>query len=373
MNVACMANNNKNLAKTLIVLSACAALGFAATHLKHGLLHEDEAEYPVTHPWRQTLNIDKAYVAQINAIQHIELRSYERGYLQNIYVDEGQRVTKGQDMFQVMPLMMEAEFAKAKAEYELAKIEYDNTQNLQKRKVVSDNELALAKARLDKAAAEMKLADTHLKFTTVKAPFDGIMDRFRVRLGSLIEEGELLTTLSDNSQMWVYFNTSEADYLEYMSRKKSDEKQPVSLVLANGKRFDQTGYIDTIEADFNNETGNVAFRASFPNPNGLLRHGETGNVLLTEEFKDALVIPQKATFEILDKKFVYVIDKDEKVESRQITIAQEVPHLFLIKSGLEEGDTVLLEGLGKIKLGEHIKTHMEEREEVVKNLHLSVD
>lgn len=345
-------------------------LGLASCESEHH--GGEEAIFSVTKPWRQNVQIGKEYVAQIKAIQHIELRAYERGYLQNIYVDEGQEVKEGQEMFQIMPLIMKAEYQKAKAEYDVAKIKFDNTKNLAKRKVVSQNELALSKAELNKAEAELNLAKTHLDFTTIKAPFDGIMDRFHVRLGSLVEEGELLTSLSDNSKMWVYFNVSETDYLNFMSQKQDKRQLPVRLMLANGKEFSEQGRIDTIEADFNNETGNVAFRATFPNPEGLLRHGETGTVLLDEPFEGALVIPQKATFEVLDKKYVYVIGKDKVVHSREIEIAEEIQHLFIVKSGLKEEDLVIIDGLKKVHTGHKAEYELKDSKVVAADLDLPV-
>lgn len=364
----------QSIKKTHLIILTLAAILIVALavffHFKHEK-HEDlEAKFPITNPWRETLDIKKEYVAQIKAVQHIELRSMEKGYLQNIYVDEGQFIHKGQKMFQIMPLILEAELKKAKAEYQLAKIEYDNTLILQKKNVVSINELSLTKAKLDKAQAELDLAQTHLEFSTIKAPFDGIMDRFHVRLGSLVDEGELLTTLSDNSKMWVYFNVSEADYLNYMKNENDQNGSVVQLLLANGSIFDHEGVVDAIEAEFNNEVGNVAFRATFPNPNSLLRHGETGTVLLSKKYENALVIPQKATFEVLDKKFVYVIDAKNQVVSREIEIAAEVPHLFIVESGLSEKDKVLLEGLGKIHEKDVIKTEFQDHNKVSEGLQL---
>jgi membrane fusion protein (multidrug efflux system) len=326
-----------------------------------------------TKPWRETLEISDDYVAQIRAIQHIDLRSFEKGYLQKIFVNEGQAVKKGEPMFQLMPVLLEAELGEAKAEYERERIEYDNTKSLFEHKVVSANELALAKARLSKAEAEKKLAETHLSLTTMSAPFDGIVDRFRVRLGSLVDEGQLLTTLADNSQMWVYFNVSEADYLDFMAKKEENVKIPVTLLLANGQPFTQSGFIDTIEADFDNKTGNVAFRATFPNPDALLRHGETGTVRLTRKVENALVIPQKATFEVLDKKFVYVVDDKGTLQSREIKVAEEVPHLFAIRSGLQEGDTILLEGLGKVQAGQKVAIDLQSSKQVLASLALPVE
>lgn len=156
------------------------------------------------------------------------------------------------------------------------------------------------------------MARAELNFTDVKAPFDGIVDRLHEQQGSLVEEGAILTTLSDNSLMWVYFNVPEARYLEYMEElRQHQEELQVELVLANGQKFPYPGSIGAIEADFNNETGNIAFRADFPNPNGLLRHGQTGTILISRVEKNAVVIPQRATYEILAKKYVYVVEDSD--------------------------------------------------------------
>jgi membrane fusion protein (multidrug efflux system) len=269
--------------------------------------------------------------------------------LQNTFVDEGQFVKKGQRIFQIMPSVYQAEAQKAQAELNAAEIEYQNTKKLADSNIVSKTELALAKARLDKAKAELALAQANLGFTDIRAPFDGIVGKFHVRLGSLLDEGELLTTLSDNSKMWVYFNVPEAEYLDYTSSGSLNNLPKVILQMANNKKFDNPGVIETIEADFNNETGNIAFRATFPNPKRILRHGETGNVLMPHFLKDAMLIPQKATFDILDKKFVFVIDENGIVHSRQITIGEEMPHLYVVTEGLSEKDKILFEGLRKVR------------------------
>jgi membrane fusion protein, multidrug efflux system len=193
------------------------------------------------------------------------------------------------------------------------------------------------------------------------------MDRFHVRLGSLVDEGELLSTLSDNSKMWVYFNVPEAEYLDYAVKVKSDSPLKVKLQMANNQQFDQIGVVETIEADFNNETGNIAFRATFPNPKGMLRHGETGNILMPTSLKGALLIPQKATFEILDKKYVFVIDSG-KVKSRRITIGTEIPHLYVITEGLDEDDKVLVEGLRKVKNNQEIKYDFLSQDKIMADL-----
>lgn len=330
--------------------------------------HTEEAVFQTTSPLRSDTEVTREYVCQIRAIQHIELRALESGYLDNIFVDEGQRVHKGQQMFQILPKLYLAELRKAQAEVAVAQIEYQNTKRLAEGHVVSTSELALSKAKLDKAHAAQDLAKVHLGFTDIRAPFDGIMNRLLVRRGSVVEDGELLTTISDNSKMWVYFNVNEAEYLDYKTQADQGGMPPVRLLLANGKPFPALGKVETIEADFNNQTGTIAFRATFANPTGLLRHGETGKVLLTTALHSALILPQKATFDVMDKKYVFVLDQAGVVRSRQITIAHELPQVYVIASGLSERDTVLLDGLRKVKDGDKIATTFLSPKEVIAHL-----
>tara|TARA_R110002049_G_scaffold326_1_gene1754 strand:+ start:1333 stop:2424 length:1092 start_codon:yes stop_codon:yes gene_type:complete len=330
----------------------------------------EEATFLVTNPVKKDTLITKDYVSQIHSIRHIELRALEKGYLKHISVDEGQHVKKGQQMFQIMPNIYQAELQKAKAESNVAEIELKNTQLLADGNVVSPNELAMAKANLDKANAEVALAQTHLGFTSIKAPFDGIMDHLEAREGSLLDEGELLTTLSDNSKMWVYFNVPEAEYLDYIMNDTKKNNKTVELLMANNKRFNQKGIVETIEGEFNSETGNIAFRATFPNPDRILRHGETGSVLMTVPYKDVVIIPQKATFEILDKTYVFVVDKNNVVHQREISIGAELPHLFIVDKGLSENENILLEGIRMVKDQEKIHIKMVDGTSVLSNLAL---
>lgn len=334
---------------------------------------EEETRFLVSNPIKMDTTITKDYVCQINAISHIELRAQERGFLQKIYVDEGQCVKKGQLLFQIMPNLYQAEMERAKAEAEYAEIEYKNTSQLADKNVVSKNEQAMAKAKLNKAKAELSLTRTHLEFTEIRAPFDGIIGRFHMRLGSLIDEGDLITYLSDNSKMWVYFNVPEAEYLDYMTNLKSDDLMKVELLMANNTMFDYTGIVETIEADFNNETGNIAFRATFPNPKALLRHGETGNIQMNAPMKNVIIIPQKATFEVLEKKYVYVVDKNNIVRTREITVASEIPDLYVIKKGLNEREKIIIEGIRKVRNGDKIHYDYKKPQEILSNLKVFVE
>lgn len=351
----------------LILMSLCAAIISTSCQSK-----EEEKEHTgkllVTSPLLKDTTIIKDYVCQIHAIQHIEIRALEKGYLQNIFVDEGQLVKKGQLMFRIMPMMYEAEMQKAQAEANFAKTEYLNAKMLADSNIISKNQLALVKAKYDKAKAELSLSQVRLGFTEIKAPFDGIMDRFQVRLGSLVNEGDLLTTLSDNSKLWVYFNVPEAEYLNFRTVSQGDNMKNVRLLMANNEIYKYPGVVETIEADFNNETGNIAFRATFPNPEGLLRHGETGSIQMVVPLKKALIIPQKATFEILEKKYVYVVNKDNAVHSREIVIRSEMPDLYVIKSGLKPEERILLEGIRKVRDGDKITYRYQEPNSVISHL-----
>jgi membrane fusion protein (multidrug efflux system) len=170
--------------------------------------------------------------------------------------------------------------------------------------------------------------------------------------------------------MWVYFNVPEAEYLDYKMKAKKDSVMKVNLVMANHQMFEYPGLVQAIEADFNNETGNIAFRATFPNPKGLLRHGETGNILIKQPVKNAMLIPQKATFEVLEKKYVYTVDKDNVVRSKEIVIAAELPHVFLVQSGLKENDRILIEGLRQVRENEKIEYQIVKADSVISHLDL---
>ena len=360
---------NKNKIIMLFSLGAFLFFTQCQPHKEH---QESEVKFLVTNPIKMDTSVNKNYVSQIHSTQHIELRALERGYLEKVFVNEGQFVKKGQLMFQIMPRLYQAELQKSQAEAHYAEIEYQNTKKLAEGNVVAPNELALAEAKWDKAKAELSLAQVHLDFTQIRAPFDGIMDHLHVRIGSLLDEGELLTTLSDNHEMWVYFNVPEAEYLDYKIKLSEDGDKPlkVKLMLANNKLFENDGVVNTIEADFNNQTGNIMFRASFPNPKGLLRHGETGNVMVQAALDDALLIPQKCTFEILDKRYVFVVDKDNVVRSTQIEIGAELPHLYEVLAGLDESDKIILEGLRKVKDGDKVAYEIREPKKVLSELHL---
>lgn len=345
----------------------------ACTSAANNVEHQEIARYAVTSPLKVDTSFTKEYVSQIKSVRNIEIRAQEKGYLQNIYVDEGQFVKSGQLLFRIMPKIYEAELLKAEAEAKVAGIELQNTKILADKNVVSKNELSMAEAKRDQANAEMALAKLHLSFTEIRAPFDGTIDRLPLKLGSLVDESELLTSLSDNSQMFAYFNVSEPEYLDYQTNVKNRGDNKVNLLLANSQQLKYQGNVETIESEFNNETGNIAFRARFPNPDRLLRNGETGKVQMTVPLHDALIIPQKATYEIQDKKYVFVVDEKGVVKSRDISIAGAMPDLYVVGNGLTENDRILLEGVQKVKDESRIEPQFKSPREVIGQLRLKAE
>lgn len=376
--------------------------------------HHAEHKILVTSPMVKDVVSTQPYVCQIHSRRHIEVCALEKGYLQEIMVKEGQAVKQGDTMFTILPTLYKARLDAEKAEVQLAQIEFTNTEKLYQQKVVAQPEVALAQAKLAKAQAQMNLAEAEFNFATVKAPFDGIIDHQRHQQGSLIAEGDVLTTLSDNDVMWAYFNVPEANYLDYQTSKDKDQLK-IELILANGNKFPQAGVIGAIEADFNNENGNIAFRGDFPNPDRLLRHGQTGTVVVSSIVKDAVVIPQRAKFEILAKNYVYVITNEDETNSpaakhevvthaevdehtvskhddaatgdphtirhgaetelkhgvvrqREIIILNEQDDIYLIKEGIGVEDRIVLEGVQQVRDGDQVEYEFVTPDEALSNL-----
>jgi membrane fusion protein (multidrug efflux system) len=353
----------------VLIVPALISFSLPACNQMHAA-DKEEQDHKIVATSQKTKDvvITQQYVCQIHSQRHIKVCALENGYLEKIPVKEGQAVKHGEVMFKIVPTLYQAKLDAEQAEAQLAQLEFNNTKRLYEKNVVSIQEVALAQAKLDKANAKAKLAAAELNFTAVRAPFDGIVDRLHEQQGSLIKEGDVLTTLSDNSLMWVYFNVPEARYLDYMAGKSQDkESRKIELVLANGSKFPHTGMIGAIEAKFNNETGNIPFRADFPNPDGLLRHGQTGNVLIHRTLKNAMVIPQRATFEILDKRYVYVVDQDDVVHQREIVIQHEMDDIFVIQKGLDVNDKIVLEGVRQVHDGEKVEYEFRKPEEALAN------
>ena len=329
-------------------------------------------KYPVTTALRIDTHTFIDYVAEIKAIQNVEIRAKAAGFLYKVHVDEGQYVSSGQLLFSIDDRAYKEEMIKKRALLKVAQsnvknadLELQRTKSLVDKGVVSKielefakNQLEAAKAKEEEARSELSHAQLNLSYTKIKAPFSGIINRLPCKIGSLVENGTLLTNISQNDEVFAYFDVSEQEYLNLrsMESKLNNHKGKALLVLANGQEYESPGYIETMEGEIDHESGNIAFRARFKNQNGLLKHGASGKVRIEKNFKNVLVIPQKSTFEIQDKTFVYVVNKRGKIESREVKIAYRIPHLYIIDAGLLENESFVFEGIQAIRDGMEIKT-----------------
>lgn len=328
---------------------------------------ENVERFPIINPVVADTVYNKQYVADIQAIQNIELRAKTSGYLESIHVDEGQHVNKGQLLFVVSGRQFTQELMKARAaltsalaDVKAAEVELSNARTLVEKAIVSKVELELAEARLEALMAKVEearvqeaSASLQLSFAQIKAPFSGFINRIPKKVGSLIDEGTLLTTLSDNREIFAYFNVSEREYLDYVSENAS-ERDEIELILNNGKSHPHKGKIETIDGEIDRSTGNIAFRARFPNPNQIIKHGSSGKVLVKHRLEGVTLIPQKSTFEIQDNHYVYVVDDDNTVQRKRIVPSIRLPHTFVVNEGLSTQDKVLYEGIQRVREGDRV-------------------
>ena len=323
---------------------------------------------PVLTISRKNIVVDRMYVTSIQAVRNVEMRSKISGFLAAIYVDEGGSVKKDQLLFKIADEEFKSEVDRtravcntAKAEAKSAEVEYNRVKMLVDKKVLSHTELELAESKLKVAQAKIEeaehsfhYAEHRLSYTNIRAPFDGVIDRIPLKKGSLLSEGTLITTVSDINSMYAYFNISENEYLVYkraLGRDSGKEARIVELILSDGKDYDYKGKIETVVSEFEPGTGSIAFRAIFPNPKQLLKHKATGKVKLTQFLNDALIVPQKAAFEIQDKTYVFIVDSTNTVQTRSFVPAGRTDQFYVVQSGLNTGDRIVYEGIQNVKDG----------------------
>ncbi|MBF9239433.1 efflux RND transporter periplasmic adaptor subunit [Hymenobacter sp. BT683] len=315
--------------------------------------------------------LTREYVADIQAVRNVEVRARVKGYLEKIYVDEGQLVKKGQPLFRISDAEYRTRLARlhaarsnATAQARVASLELDRVRMLTEKNVISKTELDVAQAKLraaEASVAEARSAETNaalmLSYTLVRAPFDGTVNREPMKVGSLVDDGTLLTTVSDARAVFAYFNVSEAEYLEFIKTRAQDSARSTNqarLLLADGSRYAPPGKIETVESQFQASTGAIAFRARFPNPKGLLKHGATGKVSLANTVADALMVPQKAVFEQQDKNYVYVVDEQGTVHQKNFVPRSRLAAFYVVKSGLQPGERIVCEGTQDLRDGARI-------------------
>ncbi len=350
---------------------------FAACGQKQAQMGPGVQEYAVVTVEPSNIEFTRAYPATIKGKQDIEIRPQVSGFITRLYVDEGAVVRKGQALFQIDPVQYQeavnsalANIAVAEANLSTQQITVDNKRALLQKNIISqydmemsENQLASANAQLAAAKAQLVDAQQKLSFTTVTSPSDGVIGSIPYRLGSLVSSSIAtpLTIVSDISEMFVYFSMTEKQLLELTreggSVKEVLAKMPaVQLQLTDGSTYGEPGKIETLSGVIDQTTGSVAMRATFPNKRNILRSGGTGVVKIPSEYTDALVIAQKSTFEMQNKKFVYVVGEDNKTASREIEIANiDNGQNYVVTSGLNAGERIVYEGAGTLRNGVEIK------------------
>ena len=344
---------------------AAVACGQAPTAMGPG-------EYAVMTVATTDREIPTNYSASIRGRQDIDIYPQVSGTIWQLCVNEGQNVSKGQTLFIIDQVpykaalqTAEANVAAAEASVATAQLTYDSKKELFARNVVSqfdlstaENSLLTAKAQLAQAEAQRVNAANNLSYTVVKAPSDGVVGTLPYRVGALVSASmpQPLTTVSDNSTMYVYFSMAENQLLaltrRYGSIAETLKNMPdVQLLLNDGSMYEQTGRVESISGVIDTSTGSVSLRAAFPNPDGLLHSGGVGNVVLTSAFKNCIVVPQSATFELQDKIFVYKL-VDGKASSTMIGVEKiSNGKEYIVTSGLVPGDVIITEGVSRMREG----------------------
>lgn len=329
-----------------------------------------EKQVPIFTVNQKDTLIKNTFVADIQAKKNIEIRSRAAGIIEQIFVNEGQFVKKGQRLFKTndAELQMElnkvmAQLKQAEADIRIAEIEVNQLETLHAKQFVANNELDMAKAKLASAKAKYAYVDAELKavrqkisFTNITAPFDGVIDVIPLKEGSLVDNGTLLTTLSQLDEVYAYFSIPENLYFELTANDKIGNHQKIELILPNQQRYDFTGTLKTAEGEIDPTTGSIRYKVSFPNPEQFIKHGTSGKLVISDKQEDAIIIPQKATFSIQDKYYVFVVGADQKVKMKNIQIASTLQESYIVSEGISPGDVIVQEGTQSLRDGDFVKT-----------------
>lgn len=362
---------NKSFSFGRIALFALGISALTACSSQGGKMGDDQ--YAVQELTSTSSNQITKYPATIKGLQDIEIRPQVSGFIVKLCVDEGATVHKGQALFQIDPTQYKAAYDQAKAGVESAEANLKtisetevNKKMLHEQKIISDfeyqtavNNLLTAKASLAQAKASFTAARQNLDFCTVTSPSDGVIGTFPYRIGALVSPSvaEPLTTVSQIGDMYVYFSLTEKELLNLTKAggtlKEQLEKMPdVQLELADGSVYSEKGKVDAVSGVIDQQTGSVSMRAIFPNRQNILRSGGTANVMFPYTMENILLVPQSATVEIQDKKFVYVLQPDSTVKYTEIQISNlNDGKNYVVLGGLKSGDKIAVEGVTRLSDG----------------------
>lgn len=362
----------RQIALFAVGMSLLTACGNSQSGAKLG-----DDEFTVIEVNSATSDQTTSYPATIRGTQDIEVRPQVSGFIVKLCVDEGATVRKGQALFQIDPTQYAASVRQAKAAVEMAKANVNtltltekNKKALFDKQIISEfeyqtamNQLLSAKASLAQSEASLISAEQNLSFCTVTSPSNGVVGTFPYRVGSLVSASiaQPLTTVSEIGDVYVYFSMTEKELLGLTraggTLKEQLEKMPaVQLRLSDGSMYSAEGKIDAVSGVIDQSTGSVSMRAIFPNDKNVLRSGGTGNIIFPYTMNDIILIPQSATVEIQDKKFVFVLQADNTIKNTEIQVSNlDDGKYYLVTNGLKSGDKVVIEGVQNLKDGQAIK------------------
>lgn len=366
-----MIKKEKGIKKSGLLLSSMVSLLLASCGGGQQASRQQAPQIAAITVEYSSTSLDKSYPATIKGRTDIAIRPQVTGFITKVHVDEGQRVRKGQTLFTLDQVQLEAAVESAKAAVNVAKaavstaqLTADNKKMLFDKNIISEyewqmseNSLAQAKAQLAQAESGLINAQKNLAYTVVAAPCDGVVGTIPNREGSLASPSstQALTTVSDNSEIYAYFSLNEKDILMLtdngaVSLEKAIASMPeVKLQLADGSVYPVEGKIATISGVIDNATGAANVRALFNNTNGMLRSGSTGKVLIPSKSDSVIIIPQKATYELQDRRYVYVLNDSNQAQSTNVKVKEiSDGKNFIVTEGLKAGDRIVVEGVGTV-------------------------
>lgn len=335
--------------------------------------------YPVVQIDEQNTSLETDYPATLEGVQNVDIRPKIDGFIERIYVDEGATVKQGQPLFAINAPQYEqavrtaeAAIKSAEADVNAAQLQYSKTKPLVEKDIISKFDLQNAeltltskKANLAQAKAALVNAKVNLGYTTVTSPVNGVIGTIPYKVGALVSSNSQLplTTVSNISKVFAYFSLNEKQLLEISRNVKGNnladkikQMPAVSLVLADGSIYNEKGKIETVSGQINSQTGASSLRATFSNPNGLLRTGGSASIRVPQYLKNAILVPQKSTTDIQGKKFVYLVTDTGGVKISNIEVMELTKgNFFVVTNGLKAGDKIILEGFSGLKEGDKIK------------------
>lgn len=348
--------------RIIINIFTCCVISLSIIGCRENQKSKESPQEPPTFPVSklQKVNVTgyNEYPANIEGIINSDVRAKTSGYIQKVLVDEGEKVTKGQILFKLETETLNKNADAAKANVNVAKVEVDKLVPLVDKNIISSVQLETAKANLAQAEANYNSIIASINYATVKSPVDGFVGAINFREGALVSPSDAmpLTTVSDIKKVYAFFSLNEADYLNFLEKtpgKNINEKiknfPEVTLILANGSNYTEKGRIETSTKQINKNTGTVSFRAIFDNPNQLLTNGNSGKIQIPTEYKDAIVIPQQATFEQQKDILIYKVNSENIAMEALIKTKATIDNLYVIESGAKEGDKIVVNGVGKLK------------------------